>query len=126
MNVQRDNLITYNNQKFIYNCSPGALKIKGTASSIYPIPPGYQGLLPGGYIYPPGSGGLTSWGIYISPRKSAYHFLGDIYIAQEMLAKREVKLLPFLPAQLKKYGEEASQRSEAELEERLNVIALYY
>ena len=107
-------------------CSPGALKIKGTASGIYPIPPGYQGLLPGGYIYPPGSGGLTSWGIYISPRKSAYHFLGDIYIAQEMLAKREVKLLPFLPAQLKKYGEEASQRGEAELEERLNVIALYY
>ena len=31
-------------------CSPGALNIKGTASGIYPIPPGYQGLLPGGYI----------------------------------------------------------------------------
>ena len=58
-------------------CSPGALKIKGTASGIYPIPPGY--------------------------------FLGDIYITQEMLAKREVKLLPFLPAQLKKEGEEATQ-----------------
>ena len=54
------------------------------------------------------------------------NFLGDIYIAQEMLAKREVKLLPFLPAQLKKDGEEASQRGEAEFEERLNVIALYY
>ena len=52
------------------------------------IPQEVVGWLPGGYIYRPGSQPTTSWGY--------------IYIAQEMLAKREVKLLPFLPAQLKK------------------------
>ena len=86
----------------IHICSPGALKIKGTASGIYPIPPGYQGLLPGGYIYPPGSGGLTSWGIYISPRKSAYHFLGIYIYRPGNAGKKGGETTPIPPRTVKK------------------------
>ena len=46
-------------------CSSGSSKIKGTASGIYPIPLRISGQ----YLYPSGSSS-TSWGIYISPRKS--------------------------------------------------------
>ena len=51
--------------KIIRLCSSGSSKIKGTASGIYPIPLRISGQ----YLYPSGSSS-TSWGIYISPRKS--------------------------------------------------------
>ena len=52
-------------QSLITFCSSGSSKIKGTASGIYPIPLQISGQ----YLYPSGSSS-TSWGIYISPRKS--------------------------------------------------------
>ena len=49
----------------VTTCSSGSSKIKGTASGIYPIPLRISGQ----YLYLSGSSS-TSWGIYISPRKS--------------------------------------------------------
>ena len=62
-----------------YSCSSGSSKIKGTASGIYPIPLRISGQ----YLYPSGSSS-TSWGIYIYRPGSHAHFLGNIYIHQEV------------------------------------------
>ena len=53
----------------IHLCSPGSSKIKGTDYGIYPIFDDFYDLLPGQYMYCPGSSQLASWAIHILPRK---------------------------------------------------------
>ena len=87
-------------------CSSGSSKIKGTASGIYPIPLQISGQ----YLYPSGSSS-TSWGIYISPRKSRSLPGEYIYPPGSQLTSKSY--LPLTPPS--KGGEAGFTESEAEV-----------
>ena len=65
----REMLICIFNLNLTILCSPGSSKIKGTDYGIYPVFDDFYDLLPGQYMYCPGSSPLASWAIHVLPRK---------------------------------------------------------